>query len=1125
MNAERFKLVVRLFEHACSLEGAARSAFLVSECGNDAGLRRQVEAMLARDLDPIAPVGGPGGGVAMLAAGLARAERAPPDAPVGQLHDGDDRGFAADTLPVLSGQYRILRMIGEGGMGVVYEAEQVRPRRIVALKAIRPGMASQRMLQRFALEADILGRLHHPGIAQIYEAGAADEAQPDQAFFAMEYVGGTPLTDYAAERGLSIRQRLELLIKICDAVQHAHQRGVIHRDLKPGNILVQEADGGTPTPKILDFGVARLIGNDPQHPTMHTISGQLIGTLAYMSPEQVAGDPSEIDVRTDIYALGVIAYRLLSGQLPHDLSSHSLPEAARLIRDQVPPRLGLIDKALRGDIETIVAKAMEKDKARRYQSAAALGEDMQRFLDDRPIIARPPRALYQMSRFAKRHKPLAAALALVLLVVIAAVIFVAAYAIEADDARGKAVLAQKAEAGLRSVAETNATQARRQAYRANITATASALQVHDITLARQHLDAIDSVDRKNWEWRHFDSRLIDSVASMDIGNAALAAALLPDGQHLVTGTWNGELTLWDLQSQPATKKTLGRHKTTVYCVACSADGSLIASGSTDKTVRLWDGRNGAEIGVLNGHTDTISSIAFSPDGAQLASSSEDGTIRLWDARHGGAELRTLGGHSRSVTGVAFSPDGSRLASASHDGTVRFWSAATWEPLNVLNHPSELWALAFSPSGDLIATAAEDKVIRLWDATNGQMLTTMRGHTSRINALSFSPDGRMLASASLDRTIRLWNVELAMEVAVLHGHTQPVYSVMWTRDGAPGSAMLASASVDRTVRFWDPAIADGPDVIRAHQGAVSDVAFSPDGSMLATSSLDGTVRLWDAATALPIVSLHKNDEHVYSVAFSRDGRRLACASADKMVRIWNLANREIEAELAGHEDRVMAVAFSPDGHLVASCSHDHTARLWDVESHREIATLTGHTGRVHCVSFSDDDVGGRRVLTGSDDRTARLWDAQTGQTLAVLQGHTAPVYTAVFAPDGERIVTCSADETVRFWDSTTGAAVAAGVGGAQKLADHNGAGHLVFNHDGTRMATTTVDGAIRLWDTAANQEVALLRGHTYAVSTVAFSSDGNRLASGSIDRTIRLWETQPVSQRLEARRAAQESAGR
>src|SRR5262245_21585866 len=290
MNADRFQLVVHLFEHACLLEGAARSAFLADECPDDPDLRRQVEAMLAHDVDPGAAVGAPGGGgPAVLAASLARAERAA--APIAQLQDGDDGnvlpGSEPGGPPVLSGQYRILRTIGEGGMGVVYEAEQVRPRRIVALKAIRRGMASQRMLQRFALEADILGRLHHPGIAQIYEAGAADEAQPDQAFFAMEYVGGPPLTEYAARRRLSTRQRLRLLIKVCDAVQHAHQRGVIHRDLKPANILVVDdeahatdqeikrpGDGleraaAIPAcfPKILDFGVARLIGSDAQHPT------------------------------------------------------------------------------------------------------------------------------------------------------------------------------------------------------------------------------------------------------------------------------------------------------------------------------------------------------------------------------------------------------------------------------------------------------------------------------------------------------------------------------------------------------------------------------------------------------------------------------------------------------------------------------------------------------------------------------------------------------------------------------------------------------------------------------------------------------------------------------------------
>ena len=301
------------------------------------------------------------------------------------------------TLPARIGRYRIVRLIGEGGMGAVYEAEQDHPRRTVALKVIKPGLASPELLRRFAQEAQALGRLQHPGIAQIYDAGTADTGYGSQPYFAMEFIRGVSLRDYAASHHLGLRDRLALMVKVCDAVHHAHQRGLIHRDLKPGNIIVDE----TGQPKILDFGVARVTDSDTQA-TMATDVGQLVGTLNYMSPEQVLADPLDIDTRSDVYALGVILYELLSGRLPYQISKR-LHEAMQTIREEDPSRLSMIDRRYRGDIETIAAKALEKDKTRRYSSAAELAADITHYLKDEPIVAQPPTTGYQLRKFARRH--------------------------------------------------------------------------------------------------------------------------------------------------------------------------------------------------------------------------------------------------------------------------------------------------------------------------------------------------------------------------------------------------------------------------------------------------------------------------------------------------------------------------------------------------------------------------------------------------------------------------------------------------------------------------------------------------------------------------------------------------
>jgi len=338
---------------------------------------------------------------------------------------------AASALPDRIGRYRIIRTIGEGGMGTVFEAEQQQPRRTVALKVIRPGLATPRMLRRFELEAHVLGRLQHPGIAQVYEAGTAATPSGTQPYFAMEYIRGVNLTEHVRRNVPSPSDRLELVTRICDAVHHAHQKGVIHRDLKPSNILVDL----TGQPKILDFGVARATDSDMQVTTLQTDVGQIIGTLQYMSPEQVAGSPDDLDTRSDVYALGVIAYELLSGSAPYNLKDRMILEAARVISEEEPTRLSAVSRSFRGDVETIVAKALEKDKNRRYQSAAELAADIRRYLQDEPIVARPPSAIYQLQKFAKRNKALAGGLSVAMAALLVGLATSTYLYVQAENAR------------------------------------------------------------------------------------------------------------------------------------------------------------------------------------------------------------------------------------------------------------------------------------------------------------------------------------------------------------------------------------------------------------------------------------------------------------------------------------------------------------------------------------------------------------------------------------------------------------------------------------------------------------------------------------------------------------------
>ncbi len=379
-NEERLR---ELFDRACGMKPEQRSTYLSIECSDNADLQQQVEALLACDGTPHE----------ILDTSLLK------DNAKNILTESNIKNWQLQ-IPTTLGQYRVIREIGFGSMGIVFEARHNSTNQKVAIKILRPGVSTKKMIRRFLFEADALKRLDHPGVARFLDAGTTDTGFGPQPYFAMELIQGKSLCEYANKNNLSIPQRLALLARICDAVQHAHTRGIIHRDLKPGNIIVEDTD----QPKILDFGIARSIVNEILPQTANTVTGQFIGTLQYMSPEQASGHPDEVDTRCDIYTLGVLGYELLCGRLPHQLNDLPLLEAMRVITQSYPSKLGLMDQAFKGDIETIFTKAMDKEKDRRYQSVSDLAGDIRRFLNHEPISARPPSIRYQLNRFAKRNK-------------------------------------------------------------------------------------------------------------------------------------------------------------------------------------------------------------------------------------------------------------------------------------------------------------------------------------------------------------------------------------------------------------------------------------------------------------------------------------------------------------------------------------------------------------------------------------------------------------------------------------------------------------------------------------------------------------------------------------------------
>ncbi|MGW9069765.1 nSTAND1 domain-containing NTPase [Streptomyces yangpuensis] len=566
-----------------------------------------------------------------------------------------------------------------------------------------------------------------------------------------------------------------------------------------------------------------------------------------------------------------------------------------------------------------------------------------------------------------------------------------------------------------------------------------------------------------------------------------SVAFSPDKHTLATGSYDKTVRLWDVTTGK-TIATLTGHNGAVMSMAFSPDGHTLATASEDFTARLWDVTTGKTRTTLTGHNNTATSVAFSPDGHTLATGSYDKTVRLWDVTTGKTRT-TLTGHTHIVASVAFSPDGHTLATGSLDHTARLWDVTTGETRTTLTeHNQSVMSVAFSPDGHTLATGSADHAVWLWDVTTGNPITTLIGHNEAVLSVAFSPDGRTLATGGIENIAVLWDVATGATRAILVGHSEWVTSVAFSPDGRT----LATSSEDKTARLWDVAAAN--TTLTGHTDSVASVAFSPDGRTLATASGDKTVRLWDVTTGKTRTTLHGHTEGVMSVAFSPDGHTLATTSLDFTVRLWDVTTGKTRTTLTPGT-LPTAVALSSDGRTLAIAGTEKAMRLWDVTTGKTRTTLHGHTEGVTSVAFSPD---GHTLATGSDDKTARLWDIGASKAIATLTGHTDSVTSLAFSPDGHTLATGSADFTVRLWDVTTGETRTTLTGHANDVTS------VAFSPDGHTLATGSADHRVRLWDVASSKTIATLTGHNNRVNAVAFRPDGHTLATGSTDNTARLW---------------------
>ena len=1181
IDAEKYVAVVKrnrqsqideVFLAALKVSPECRASFLDEQCkGFDSTIRREVEQLLD-------------GSDCADAANLSQS----PWNLAGYLGSAADGANSAtspknDVIEDASqiGSYRLLRKLGEGGMGTVYLADQLRPvQRQVALKIIKPGMDSRQVISRFEAERQALALMDHPNIARVFDASTTENGHP---YFVMELVQGPSITTYCDTHQLPIRRRLELFIQVCHAVQHAHQKGIIHRDIKPSNVLISTS-GPQANPKVIDFGIAKAIGKSLTEETRYTHFGQVVGTPAYMSPEQAHSERMDIDTRSDIYSLGVLLYELLTGSTPLDnerVRSSGFERVVRLIREEdaqrpsacvrstgdaamIAANRGLqvrqLNAVLVGDPDWIVLRALEKDRDRRYDTADALAADVRRYLNDEPIVARPPSSRYRVMKMFRRNRRTVIAVAVVFLSLIVGIFATTMQWLRSNQ------LARRLQ---------------ESAYVADMMLANQARQVGDMTrvaeLLERNVPAVGSRDLRRFEWDYL-ARLYREVrrAHLMQGRGAIdrLGFVGRNGKPQLAVVQDQELRIFahstfdNRAAQRGAPRPLHR-ATTHYsnrwywtpCVAISTSGDRFAT-VTNFELSVCDSRTGESLHVIDlspmvqtaperSSTDpaVASSMAFSANDKWLATGHWDGTLTVWSVSESGDCENVLARriHDRAIVGVGFGVESELVVTASWDRRVGLTKFISESDGPVSSSPTTLAEYSGS------ATGAE------------QVSTVYFDHDSEINDAVISPDGKRVYSISqrgrlsiLDRTTR--NRKVVDEGVI-------VFAVAVSPDGR----LVAVGGEDGMIRIRDAVTGSMVARLRGHAGGLRELAFSADGSTLASGGDLGHVCLWaindqlafrsDAFARRPGVRpaermLDVAETSIFDLEF-HPTRPILAATAQNRVSFWDLEQEVFEQPIDG-ADRFRSVSFSADGQLVVvgswgerekhnthcfelspriraadfASSFDANAAKFNSDGHylilsrdypdatkkADIFVFDTHEGKMQLELKSCREYqfgyGVDRFALSPDNRTLVLfahvgvgreydamifaWDLLTKELIWKSPAHNNPIHSLEFSPDGKILVSTSDDHTIKFWEPTEGTHI-------RTLKGHRSwVMESVFMPAGDILATASVDGTVRLWDVATGHERFVLQGDGTPLQCIDISPDGATVAAGDMHGKIWIW---------------------
>ena len=976
--------------------------------------------------------------------------------------------------------YELLGELGRGGQGVVYRARHKKLSRLVALKTIPSAHVSgPNARERFLHEANTAARLDHPNIVPIYEVGDREGF----CFFSMKLIEGTTvqeLSSQALPNAAGCRHAATILLKVARAVHHAHQRGVLHRDLKPSNILLDiERE-----PLVTDFGLACQIDQD----SSLTLTQTIIGTPAYLAPEVASGGAPQATVAADIYGLGAIFYEMLTGHPP--FGGGTLAELLRAVQDQEPPRLGSLNRAVPRDLEIICLKCLEKEPQRRYQTAQELADDLDRFLKDEPIQARPIGPTARLWRWCRRKPALASSLLVILILFLIVIVGspIAAYRINRE----------------RRVAEL-------RAYTSDMNLVQQAWDEGNFNrahaLLRSHIPKPGQPDLRGFEWRYlwklcqdesqfsftnFTSairlalspdhriaaagsgsivRLLDFANNREIGSfpdpnatgAIDALAFSPANSNVLATASGHTLKLWRLSERRATATiTLSN---AAVALAISRDGKLLAAASGDEqTLELWRLDNNSMLWMHQTPTQPFA-IAFAPDGKSLLSGGDEHcNPLLWDA-NSGQSVGFSPERQGWINSMEFSPDGKVVATASTDGTVILWDYAQRKPLARLTAfgGGSTQSIAFSPDGRWLVAACDGARLLLWDVAARQQKAIYRGHHGEVTGVGFSPDSHWFLTSSEDRTVKVWRVQPRADREILGTNETWAAFVKFSPDGR---TLVSSGVSLGGLAVWD--LATRQRIAQLTQPSTNmepAAVFSPNSEILA-QMYGNRIKLWDARTLAARGEL-TNDFDAVSLSFSPDNRTLAAAGLatrnlhgiTKRLTVWDVTTKKKLDKLAAAAELAVIVSFSHDGKLLAIGYLNGEVRLWDFQDDRMIKEFTDQHDRIWCLAFSPDDT---RPLAGGEEGKVVFHDLRERQSSPPVTATSAWILGLSFTPDGRTL------------------------------------------------ASAEGDGTIKLWNSEAREVALTLRAHQGQCTGVSFSPDGNLLASCGSDGTVRLWPAAPFN---------------